>query len=356
MLLRFVLPLLVVGVGLTRPAHAQPPYTLFESDPVRPLAMSEDGARLYALNTPDGYLEIYDITPGTLVPVDAVPVGLEPVAIALRNDGEAWVVNHLSDSISVVDLLSSPPRVVRTLLVGDEPRDIVFAGPGGERAFIATAHRGQNSPYPQGDFDQEGIGRADVWVFDANNLGTALGGTPLTIVTLFGDKPRALARTPDGSRVFAAVFRSGNRTTTVTERIVCNGSGPCSVRGVQYPGGLPLPDTNFQGILSRESSLIVGVNQVTGNWEDELGRNWNNAIRFDLPDSDVFEIDANAPVPVEVRSVSGVGTILFNMIVNPVTQKLYVTNTEANNRVRFEGLGDYVANLGPKPSGDPPSV
>ncbi|MEM8609760.1 MAG: hypothetical protein AAGF92_21865 [Myxococcota bacterium] len=356
MLLRFALLLFAFSLGLARPARAQPEYTLFESDPVRPLAMSSDGERLYAVNTPDGYLEIYDIMPGTLLTVDSVPVGLEPVSVALRNDGEAWVVNHLSDSISIVDLLSSPPRVVRTLLVGDEPRDIVFAGPGGDRAFITTAHRGQNSPYPQGEYDQPGIGRADVWVFDAGNLGSALGGTPLTIVTLFGDKPRALAKLPDGSRVYVAVFRSGNRTTTVTEQIVCDGAGPCNVLGVQYPGGLPLPDTNFQGILSRESSLIVGVDPVTGIWEDELGRNWNNAVRFDLPDSDVFEIDANAPVPVELRSVSGVGTILFNMIVNPVTQKLYVTNTEANNRVRFEGLGEYVDTLGPKPSGDPASV
>ena len=33
-----------------------------------------------------------------------------------------------------------------------------------------------------------------------------------------------------------------------------------------------------------------------------------------------------------------VGTVLFNMAVNPVTKRLYVTlNTEARNEVRFEG-------------------
>ena len=89
-----------------------------------------------------------------------------------------------------------PPRVVRTLLVGDEPRDIVFAGPGGNRAFITTAHRGQNTPWRDGDYDVPGVGRADVWVFDATNLGTAMGGTPLTVVNLFGDRPRALAASP----------------------------------------------------------------------------------------------------------------------------------------------------------------
>ena len=35
----------------------------------------------------------------------------------------------------------------------------------------------------------------------------------------------------------------------------------------------------------------------------------------------------------------GVGTVLFNMAVNPVNGHLYVSNTEARNEVRFEGPG-----------------
>src|SRR5262249_2283012 len=146
----------------------------------------------------------------------SIMVGLEPVAVAARSDDEIWVVNHLSDSVSVVELTSGghSGRVARTLLVGDEPRDIVFAGRGGTRACITTVHRRQNVPYaPQ--LSTPGVGRADVWVFDADHLGGTLTGTPLTIVTLFSDTPRALAVTPDGSKVYAAAFHSGNRTTTV---------------------------------------------------------------------------------------------------------------------------------------------
>jgi len=336
-----------------------PDYTLFESGQVRPLAMSPDGTRLFAVNTPNGTLEIYDTNVDGLSFVQSVPVGLEPVALAARTDSEVWVVNHLSDSISIVDVAADPPRVVRTLLVGDEPRDIIFAGPEGNRAFITTAHRGQNSPYPQGDYDVEGTGRADVWVFDATSLGTSLGGDPLTIVTLFGDRPRALAATSDGAIVFAAVFRSGNRTMTVGEPLVCNTNDtndPCTIAGVEYPGGLPSPKTNFDGTQSREAGLIVGWNASTELWEDELERDWSNAVRFTLPDVDVFAIDANAATPIQISSASGVGTVLFNMVVNPVSGLLYVTNTEAISRVRFEGLGDWVADLGPKESGDPPSV
>src|SRR5262249_56077832 len=106
-------------------------FVEFESGQVRPLALSPDGTRLFAVNTPDDQLEIFSVGGGGLTHVGSVPVGMEPVAVAARTTGEVWVVNHLSDSISIVDVATSPPRVVRTLLVGDEPRDIVFAGPGG---------------------------------------------------------------------------------------------------------------------------------------------------------------------------------------------------------------------------------
>src|SRR5262245_57621606 len=180
-LLRSVASLLGL-LAAAGPARAS--FVTFESGQVRPLALSPDGSRLFAVNTPDGRLEIFDVTSTGLSHRESVPVGLEPVAVAARNDGEVWVVNHLSDSVSIVNVSASPARVTRTLLVGDEPRDLVFAGPARRRAFITTAHRGQNSPIdPQ--LTMPGVGRADVWVFDAAGLGETLGGTPLAIVTLF---------------------------------------------------------------------------------------------------------------------------------------------------------------------------
>ncbi len=338
------LALLAGGLFIGAPARAA--FTTFETGEVRPLAMSPDGNTLFAVNTPDSRLEIFTISGSGLTHTASVPVGLEPCAVAARSNGEVWVVNHLSDSISIVDVTSSPPRVVRTLLVGDEPRDIVFAGSTHSRAFITTAHRGQNSPIdPQ--FTTAGVGRADVWVFDAANLGGSLGGTPLTIVTLFGDTPRALAVTPDGGTVYAAVFQSGNRTTTVSEGVVCDTDstnlnnntvqGACSIHGVTMPGGLPLPHRNFAGDVRPEVGLIVKFNGT--HWVDTLGRNWDPGVDFSLPDKDVFTINANANPPVETSFYTGVGTILFNMAVNPVNGKVYVSNGEAKNETRFEGPG-----------------
>ena len=331
-----------VAVTVLLPAFAQAAFVTFDTGQVRPLAMSPDGTRLFAANSPDNRLEVFSLESGSPVHVASVEVGLEPVAVAARNDGEVWVVNHLSDSISIVDVAASPPRVVRTLLVGDEPRDIVFAGTGGNRAFVTTAHRGQNAGFdPQ--LTTEGIGRADVWVFDATSLGAPLGGTPITVVTLFGDTPRALAASPDGNTVYAAVFHSGNRTTTVHEEAVCDGFGaaPCNVHGVTMPGGLPPPATNAAGVPAPETGLIVKYDPGSAQWRDQLGRNWNNAVRFDLPDQDVFAIDANANPPVAGTAYASVGTILFNMAVNPASGKVYVTNTEAKNEVRFEGPGVF---------------
>ncbi len=360
--LRCILAALAVVALLSQAAHATSPFTVFETGQVRPLAQSPDGTRLFAINTPDNRLEIFDVGAGTLTHVGSVPVGLEPVAVAARTDTEVWVVNHLSDSVSVVDVTTSASaHVVRTLLVGDEPRDIVFAGPGGTQAFITTAHRGQNTPL-QATIDSAltttGNGRADVWVFDATNLGGGLGGTPTTILTLFGDTPRALAASPDGNRVYVAIFHSGNRSTTINAGFVPDGgaatTGPldCSAP----PGGSPPPNTNFQGVAAPEVGLVVKFNGT--HWVDELGRCWDSIVRFSLPDRDVFTIDAttNPPsaVPGAAGNWQGVGTILLNMVVNPANGDVYVSNLESFNEVRFEGAGVFAAGF--KPPGEPPSV
>jgi len=332
-----------------------PSFTLFETGQVRPLALSPNGNLLFAANTPDNRLEIFSISDsarrrsgarrhrqlgsGELTPVASIAVGLEPIAIAARSQTEVWVVNHLSDSVSIVDISDlSTARVVRTLLVGDEPRDIVFGGPDRARAFIATAHRGQrlNDLGIDPQLTTPGVGRADVWVFDANDLGDPAGGTPMTIVTLFSDTPRALAVTPDGNTVYAAAFNSGNRTTTI-------GAGAIDARG------LPLPHDNFEHIAAPSAGLVVKFRQspIDGemHWLDQRDVVWDDKLRFNLPDQDVFAIDASANPPVQKSGsdgfFNGVGTVLFNMVVNPVSGRVYVSNTDARNDTRFEGPGVY---------------
>jgi DNA-binding beta-propeller fold protein YncE len=365
-------------------------FTAFETLQTRPLALSPDGQLLFAANTPDNRVEVFKIKPGSrhkkpvLEAVASVPVGLEPIAIAARSDSELWVANHLSDSISIVTKGQGGAwKVTRTLHVGDEPRDIVFAGPGKSRAFVTTAHRGQNSPDDPDLFPPEFgpqnpptqplprmAGRADVWVFDANNLGSAAGGTRLTKLTMFADTPRALAVSGDGATVYAAPFFSGNQTTIASvdavRHVYASQMHPSGHPNLFMFEGVPHP------ITGRVVKFKAGPNGMS--WYDDLGTDFSPAalgavgaakavslghapgsaeftkivqehaalgVRISLPDHDVFTIDAtaNPPAVVESATFNHVGTTLFNMAVNPVNGKVYVANTEAHNDIRFEGHG-----------------
>src|SRR5687767_9013510 len=115
-------------------AWSQNAFMNFETAPVHPIALSPDGRRLAVCNLADGKLEVFDVTAGNLVPIGIVAVGIDPVSVRFRNAKEAWVVNHISDSISVVDI--AVLRITATIQTLDTPADVVFAG---SRAFVSCA-------------------------------------------------------------------------------------------------------------------------------------------------------------------------------------------------------------------------
>src|SRR5262249_50056743 len=211
-----------------------------------------------------------------------------------------------------------------------EPRDIVFAGHHGDRVFITTAHRGQNSP-DDPDLFNSAAGRADVWVFDADHLGNAAGGTRLTKLTLYADTPRALAASADGKTVYAAAFFSGNQTTLASvdavRHVYASQIDPNNDNIIYWIPGVPQPLTG----------LVVKYRN--GHWLDAAGKNFDAWITIQLPDNDVFAIDATANPPAAITSgaYQHGGRTLFNAAVNPVNGKVYVSNTDAHNDVRFEG-------------------
>lgn len=285
-------------------------FTNFETEPVRPVALSPDGRYLYVLNTADDRLEIFDASGDNLRSIGETTVGLRPVAIALRGS-EAWVVNHLSDSVSVVNVADpARPTVLYTLQVGDEPRGIVIAGPNRDRVFVASAYRGETLT--------PGIGRAQLWMFDAKQP-----DLPAKTLKLFGSKPRALAVSADGRQVYAAVFLSGNGTATV--------SGEDAVKLGRQPrwtlSNFPSNGAPKQGAIVRRSASA---------WRDAAGRDWSAVVPFELPDYDLFVIDASVEEPKVVETVSNVGTVLFNLAVQPVSGEIWVTNTDAANFTPYE--------------------
>ncbi|WP_420348745.1 YncE family protein [Pelagibius sp.] len=287
-------------------------FTNFETEPLRPLALSGDGAFLYALNTPDDRLEVFAAGPDGLRSVAEARLGLRPIALTLRRAGELWVTNHLSDSVSVVDV-SDPtaPKVIRSLDVGDEPRGIVAAGPDQRWVIVATAKRG--------DSLKAGIGRAHLWVFD----GDAPERAP-QVLTLFGAKPRALAVSPDGLSVYAGIFHSGN--------------GTASVGGIEAASIDRAPVYSLDNLPPSNGPPKAGaiVRQVNDRWIDAGGRDWSRLVPFDLPDYDVFRIDLSGDRPTVAEAISGVGTVLFDIAVRPQANEgeaaeVWVSNSEAAN-------------------------
>src|SRR5437667_11095956 len=106
---------LVVGLGawprhLVSHTALGPDFVHFESSHVHPAAMTPDGTRLLVVNTPDARLSVFDVTGASPVRIAEVPVGLEPVSVAARTNGEAWVVNNLSDDVSLVHLTTLHTR------------------------------------------------------------------------------------------------------------------------------------------------------------------------------------------------------------------------------------------------------
>ena len=273
----------IVGASLLFDAPrllAQDGCVNFEGKQTSPIRLSPDGSRLFAVNTADGRLSVFDLThPSSPVLIAEIPVGLEPVSVNPRTSDEVWVVNEVSDSISIVSV--SQRLVMETLYVQDEPADVVFAG---GKAFVSAGRRNQ------------------VVVFDATTHSW------LATIPLFGEDPRALAVSSDGAKVYAAFALSGNHTT-------------------QIPAGTAPPQpppTNLSLPPPPRTSLIVDASDPA----------WTNVIKYRMPDNDVAEIDV-AGLTV-TRYFINVGTINLGLAVRPDNGDLYVANTDARNLTRFE--------------------
>ncbi|MEO8663509.1 MAG: hypothetical protein ABI693_33950 [Bryobacteraceae bacterium] len=280
-------------IGTT--ALAQNPlntYTNFEGSQTTPLRISADGTRLYAVNTAAARLSVFDLTsPGGPTRMAEIPVGIEPVSVNPRTNDEVWVVNQESDSVSVVSV--SKGIVTDTIRVSDEPADIVFAG-SPTVAFVTNARAGTVSVI-------------------------SLSTHQVTkTISLTGGYPKALAVSPDGSKVYAVFAVSGNQTTLVPPNLAPPQPNPTNP-------ALPPPP---------QVSKIVSIDNST----------YSFFLRFNMPDNDVAIIDANR------QRVSGyyagVGTLNFGIAVRPGVGDLWVTNNDSLNLTDFEPTlkGHFVNN------------
>ena len=134
-----LLALLAVLLSRTRAQAPAPVFANFEEAQTNPVRLSADGTLLFAVNTPNASLSVFDVTkPGSPSLLSEIPVGLGPVSVNPRTNDEVWVVNQVSNSVSVVSVSQS--IVVDTISVGTEPMDVVFAG---DQAYVSVSRNNE---------------------------------------------------------------------------------------------------------------------------------------------------------------------------------------------------------------------
>lgn len=291
-----ILLALLAACFLLPSTHAQVTnFMNFEGRQVRPVSLSPNGSLLFAVNTPDARLSVFDVSnPQNPILTAEIPVGVEPVSVNPRTDDEVWVVNEVSDTVSIVSVKAR--AVVDTLYVPDEPGDVAFAN---GKAFVTSSRNNL------------------IRVFDAHSRAA------LTNIAVFGEHPRAIVASADGSKVFAAFALSGNRTT-----IIPPDRAP------------PQPTNEMRAGLPKPPQVGLIVDATDTNWTTGA----NPVIRYTMPDNDVVEIDS-ATLAI-TRYFPRVGTVNFSLAVRPGNGDLYVANTDARNLTRFEPKvrGAFVTN------------
>jgi hypothetical protein len=111
------------------------PHVALETSPVRPMAISNDGAQLYVINQPGARLAIFDIL--TLSKLKEIPTGPGVTAIVpLANTNQVWTVDSIANSVAVIDVVSG--TTLHSIRVGSEPRSLAFSD-SLDRAFVTCA-------------------------------------------------------------------------------------------------------------------------------------------------------------------------------------------------------------------------
>jgi len=342
-------------------------FSSFESAHVHPLDITPDGTKLLAVNTPNNDVEVFSISGDSLTLASVIKVGLEPVSVRVFSNTQAWVVNKISNSVSVVDIKKNV--LIATLQTGAEPADVVFTGTASSttspaRAYVSVAQA------------------RELEVFDP----LVLNGVTLRRIPILGQQPRALAVGPrgaGGTNVYVGIFESGNGTTAMTGGkddppyevdLARSPSGP-------YGGVSPFPD-KVNATLKKYTSLYAPVTTVTPNdpsayftptpppvsvivrrqspaaagalpkWLDENGEDWsifingsraaqgsnaNRAPGWDLIDRDIAVVDTTTNA---VTYQGGVLNMVMALAVNPETHAVTAVGTDATNQIRYQQMLD----------------
>ena len=245
------------------------------------------GKRVFVVNTPADTVDVIDASSRRIV--DRISVGIDPVGMAVRPDGkELWVSNHVSDSVSVIDIeLGSPTCLTVVATVQDldpktratrfdEPVGIAFAS--NEKAYVALSSENEIAVV---------------------NVMTRKVEKKLSITA---QDPRAI--TVRGDRLYVIPFESNNKTQL---------SGG---KAADIDGDLVTFDAWDHSIANNNVLSLGHVVDIVKNPK--------------VPDRDLYVFDTRTDRLIE--TVDTLGTLLYGLTVDS-TGRVYIAQTDARNDV-----------------------
>lgn len=307
-------------------------YVNWENHPVHSLDISPDKTRLAVAHTADNRVQLFDISLGYPTRLGHVKVGVDPVSVRFKDNNELWVVNHISDSITIVDFENR--HVINTLQTNDEPFDVVFAN---GKAFVSCSSVNQILVYQLNDVNQ----------------------VP-SVINVMAEDPRAMTVNNDGTKVYVASFESGNKTTVLaggldeTMGTLTFPNNPVNRDASPYQGQNPppndgndfLPAMNPDLPMPPKVSLIIKQSS-DGRWLDDNGQDWTHMVSGDqaelsgripgwkLLDHDVTVIDTTTH---EISYISGLMNIGMAIAYNSAKDQITLVGTDAINEIRYEPI------------------
>jgi YVTN family beta-propeller protein len=283
---------LALGIALAGTAdaarqrtHEAVGFQLFESPQVDPIVLNAAGTRLYVAKTLSNVVLVINASTGSSVA--SIEVGLDPVSLAIRpGETELWVSNHVSDSVSIIDIAPGSPtenRVIDTVqsfdsdgaTLFDEPVGIAFTT-SGAKAYVALSSRNQ------------------VAVIDATTRAIT------SRLNIRAQEPRALRVRND--LLFVAAFESNNKTET----------GICLFEN----------DNDPQCTLDLNDLVTCATDP------NIPGEQKNIVVDKANPDRDLFVFRSDTDA--EVAAVTGVGTLEYGIAVSSAG-RAYIAQTDARN-------------------------
>ena len=258
-------------------------HPAFMSPHFSPIVISED--MVFVANTPCDTIDVLDAKSGRLL--RRIPVGLDPVSLAVRPDGrELWAANHVSDSVSVIDLDQSKRTFMHVVATiqdiepetkatrFDEPMGIAFAS--NRKAYVALSSENK-------------IAVVDV-----------VSRKVTKSLPILAQDPRAIMVRND--RLYVIPFESNNKT--------------------QLSGGYKI-DGKLVTFNAHEHS--IANNNILS-----LGHVTDIVKHPRVPDRDLFVFDAKTDKLIE--TVDTLGTLLYGMAVDS-QGTVFVAQTDARNEV-----------------------